>query len=163
MTAFYRHFVKPILFQSDPEMAHDWTLRLLHTLSRNARLLATLDTFYQASPLPIQVESLHFPNPVGLAAGMDKNAKALPSWPSLGFGFVELGGVTYHAQPGNPKPRMFRLPSDFGVINRMGFNNNGAQATLQQLEEWKKIGRWPKVPVALNPVSYTHLTLPTKA
>ena len=150
MTAFYRHFVKPILFQSDPEMAHDWTLRILHSLSRNARLLATLDTFYQASPLPIQVEGLHFPNPVGLAAGMDKNAKALPAWPSLGFGFVELGGVTYHAQPGNPKPRMFRLPSDLGVINRMGFNNNGALATVQQLEEWKKTGGWPKVPVALN-------------
>ena len=89
MTAFYRHFVKPILFQSDPEMAHDWTLRILHTLSQNAHLLATFETFYQASPLPIQVEGLHFPNPVGLAAGMDKNAKALPAWPSLGFGFVE--------------------------------------------------------------------------
>ena len=69
-----------------------------------------------------------FPDPVGLAAGMDKDGVALPAWPALGFGFVEVGTVTAHAQPGNPRPRLFRLPASEAVINRMGFNNAGRRA-----------------------------------
>jgi dihydroorotate dehydrogenase len=79
------------------------------------------------------VFGVHFPNPVGLAAGMDKDGVALPAWPALGFGFVEVGTVTRHAQPGNDRPRLFRLPASEAVINRMGFNNRGAQALADRL------------------------------
>jgi dihydroorotate dehydrogenase len=87
---------------------------------------------------------------VGLAAGMDKHAAAVPAWENLGFGFSELGGVTWHAQDGNPPPRMFRAVADEAIINRMGFNNSGAEAVAQKLAEWKKLGRWPKHPVGIN-------------
>jgi len=76
---------------------------------------------------------VRFPNPVGLAAGLDKDGRALPAWPALGFGFVEVGTVTRHPQPGNPKPRLFRLPASGGLINRMGFNNAGAPALAERL------------------------------
>ena len=81
---------------------------------------------------------------------MDKHAAAVPGWAALGFGFTELGGVTWHAQPGNPQPRMFRAIPDEAVINRMGFNNSGAEAVAQKLAGWKKSGRWPAHPVGIN-------------
>lgn len=93
---------------------------------------------------------LRFPNAVGLAAGMDKNATALPAWPLMGFGFIEIGTVTALAQPGNPKPRVFRLPRQKALINRLGFNNEGAEAVAARLAEWKTSGRWPRVPVGIN-------------
>ena len=81
---------------------------------------------------------------------MDKNAVALPIWESLGFGFCEIGGITRHAQPGNPKPRMFRAPQTEALINRMGFNNDGLESVTQRLAEWKSQQTWPKAPVAIN-------------
>ena len=93
---------------------------------------------------------LTFPNPVGLAAGMDKNASALRAWEALGFGFVEAGTITAMAQPGNPKPRCFRYPSQQALINRMGFNNAGASAVANRLARQKASGRWPRVPVGIN-------------
>lgn len=93
---------------------------------------------------------LHFPNPVGLAAGMDKRAVAVPMWEAMGFGFSELGGVTWHGQPGNPTPRMFRAVADEALVNRMGFNNPGAPAMAQQLAQWHAAKRWPKHPVGIN-------------
>lgn len=93
---------------------------------------------------------LRFPNAVGLAAGMDKNATALPAWPLMGFGFIEIGTVTALAQPGNPKPRVFRLPRQKALINRLGFNNEGAEAVAARLAQWKTSGRWPRVPVGIN-------------
>jgi dihydroorotate dehydrogenase len=93
---------------------------------------------------------LSFPNPVGLAAGMDKNAEALPAWSALGFGFTELGAVTWHPQPGNPAPRVFRAIPDEAIVNRMGFNNLGAEAVAETLAEWRKRGRWPEHPVGMN-------------
>ncbi len=98
----------------------------------------------------MEIFGLKFPNPVGLAAGMDKFAAAVPAWKQIGFGFCELGGVTRLAQPGNPSPRMFRAPGSGAIINRMGFNNPGAEAFAQTLAEWKKLGRWPKHPVGIN-------------
>jgi dihydroorotate dehydrogenase len=100
--------------------------------------------------LPTQVFGLKFPNPVGLAAGMDKHAAAVPGWAAMGFGFCELGGVTWHAQPGNPQPRMFRAIPDEAVINRMGFNNSGAEAVAEKLRAWKSSGLWPAHPVGIN-------------
>lgn len=81
---------------------------------------------------------------------MDKFGEAVPAWAALGFGFSELGGVTWHAQPGNPPPRIFRAVSEEAIVNRMGFNNPGAEALAQKLAQWRKSGRWPKHPVGIN-------------
>jgi dihydroorotate dehydrogenase len=99
---------------------------------------------------PTKLLGLTFPNPVGLAAGMDKNATALRAWEALGFGFVEAGTITAMAQPGNPKPRCFRYPSQQALINRMGFNNAGASSVAKRLARQKASGRWPRVPVGIN-------------
>jgi dihydroorotate dehydrogenase len=93
---------------------------------------------------------LKFPNPVGLAAGFDKNAKALRIWPGFGFGFIEIGAVTAHAQPGNPKPRLYRLPKDQALINRLGFNNEGAEAIGRKLAGMKARQQLPEVPLGIN-------------
>jgi dihydroorotate dehydrogenase len=93
---------------------------------------------------------LTFPNAVGLAAGMDKNASALRAWEALGFGFIEAGTITALAQPGNPKPRCFRYPTQQALINRMGFNNAGASAVATRLARQKASGKWPRVPVGIN-------------
>ena len=99
---------------------------------------------------PTKLFGLTFPNPVGLAAGMDKDASALRAWEALGFGFVEAGTITALAQPGNPKPRCFRYPSQQALINRMGFNNSGASVAAVRLARQKASGRWPRVPVGIN-------------
>jgi len=109
-----------------------------------------LGTLYRSPELPVKLFNLDFTNPVGVAAGMDKNGAAVPSWQSIGYGFCEIGGVTLHEQPGNPKPRMFRASKDKALINRMGFNNIGAQALQKQLQFWKDKGLWPDSPVGIN-------------
>ena len=109
-----------------------------------------LGALYRSPELPVNVFGLDFPNPVGVAAGMDKNGEAVPSWQSIGYGFCEIGGVTLHKQPGNPKPRMFRVSKDKALINRMGFNNIGANALQEQLQFWKDKGLWPDSPVGIN-------------
>ncbi|MDT5027771.1 MAG: dihydroorotate dehydrogenase, partial [Micromonosporaceae bacterium] len=116
----------------DAEAAHEWTLKRLAAASGRPWLLRALSRRYAVSA-PVDLFGIRFPNPVGLAAGMDKNGVALPVWPSLGFGFVEVGTVTSRAQPGNERPRMFRLPSSAALINRMGFNNAGAHALATRL------------------------------
>ena len=98
----------------------------------------------------MELFGLTFPNPIGLAAGMDKHAEALPMWKALGFGFAELGGVTWHGQPGNPAPRLFRAVGEESIVNRMGFNNPGAAAFAERLAEWKASGLWPSHPVGVN-------------
>ncbi|MCX5069774.1 quinone-dependent dihydroorotate dehydrogenase [Micromonospora lupini] len=135
MTLFER-VVRPQLFRlggGDAEAAHEWTLRRLAALSRRPVALAALRARY-AVQTPRTVFGVRFPNPVGLAAGMDKDGAALAAWPALGFGFVEVGTVTAHAQPGNPRPRLFRLPGSEAVVNRMGFNNAGAAALAARLD-----------------------------
>jgi dihydroorotate dehydrogenase len=150
MTAFYRHCLRPLLFTQDSEEIHNRTLEALGPVSRQGLLLEALNSFFAAPEIPVDACGLRFPNPVGLAAGMDKRGVALPAWPALGFGFVELGGVTWHAQPGNPSPRMFRAVSDRALINRMGFNNDGAYALAARLAQWRAEDRWPAVPVGIN-------------
>jgi dihydroorotate dehydrogenase len=103
-----------------------------------------------ASELPVELFGLKFPNPVGLAAGMDKHAGAVPAWAAMGFGFTELGAATWHAQPGNPVPRVFRAVSEEAIVNRMGFNNPGAEAIAEKIIEWRKLNRWPNHPVGIN-------------
>jgi len=146
----HKKIIRPLLFQQDSERAHNGAVNQLAWVSRNAFTCGLLEKVYGSPALPTEVFGLKFPNPVGLAAGMDKHAAAVPGWAALGFGFCELGGVTWHAQDGNPKPRMFRAIRDEAVINRMGFNNSGAGAVSQKLVEWKKSGRWPAHPVGIN-------------
>ena len=123
--------VRPWLFRCDAEAAHEWTLCRLAALPPVA--LAALRRTYARSA-PRTVFGVRFPNPVGLAAGLDKDGRALHAWPALGVGFIEVGTVTRHAQPGNPAPRLFRLPASGAVINRMGFNNAGAAALAARLD-----------------------------
>ena len=132
--------VRPVLFRlggGDAETAHEFTLHRLAGLGAGTRAL--LKSRY-ATDNPVDVFGVRFPNPVGLAAGMDKNGLALPAWPALGFGFVEVGTVTARPQPGNDKPRLFRLPASQAVINRMGFNNAGAVALADRLKALGPIG-----------------------
>ncbi len=122
--------LRTLLFQLDPETAHDLTLRSL----RSAPALPLSLLFGSRAPaVPRRVMGLDFPNPVGLAAGLDKNGECIPAWAALGFGFVEIGTVTPRPQPGNPKPRMFRLPQAEALINRMGFNNEGVDAVIKRV------------------------------
>jgi dihydroorotate dehydrogenase len=144
----FERAVRPYLFRvgdGDPEVAHDWTVRRLGRLAGRPAALAALRRRY-AVEAPRTVFGLRFPNPVGLAAGMDKDAVALAAWPALGFGFLEIGTVTWHPQPGNPRPRLFRLPASQAVLNRMGFNNRGARALAGRLAA---LGR-PPVPLGIS-------------
>lgn len=150
MSWFYHNFIRPILFAQDAERAHDFTLKILARVGRDELIGNAVGKFFVAPELPVELFGLKFPNPIGLAAGLDKHAAAVPVWEKLGFGFCELGGVTWRAQPGNPKPRMFRVVAENAIVNRMGFNNPGAEAIAQKLSEWKKSNRWPKQPVGIN-------------
>jgi dihydroorotate dehydrogenase len=146
----YQKLVSPLLFAQDAESAHDFTLKILSRASEDKFICNAVGKFFSAPELPVELFGLKFPNPIGVAAGMDKFAAAVPIWEKFGFGFCELGGVTWHAQPGNPPPRMFRAVADEAIINRMGFNNPGAEALAQKLFDWKKSSRWPKHPVGIN-------------
>jgi dihydroorotate dehydrogenase len=137
--------VRPALYRlsrHDPELVHERTIGVLSRLGKAAPALSRL---YRVDD-PVTELGLRFPNRVGLAAGMDKNGRALPAWAGLGFGFVEVGTVTRLAQPGNPKPRLFTLPETDAVINRMGFNNDGAEALAAKLARDGK----PGVPLGIS-------------
>lgn len=150
MSWLYRNLIRPALFAQDAEGAHERALHLLERMSRSKLACDACESFLGTQPLPIELFGLRFPNPVGLAAGMDKFGAAVPTWAALGFGFSELGGVTWHAQPGNPAPRIFRAVSEDAIVNRMGFNNAGAEAMERRLSEWHSAGRWPRHPVGIN-------------
>ena len=133
----YRNYLQPLLFLQESEAAHNRVIGGLSWAGRLPLVPMLTDAVYGAPDLPVTLSSLRFPNPIGLAAGMDKHAAAVPMWERLGFGFVELGGVTQHAQPGNDAPRMFRAVNDRALVNRMGFNNPGAEAVAQALQQWR--------------------------
>lgn len=122
---------RPFLFGLDPEEAHELTLRSLAGLQGTPLRLAWSNTFVSD---PVELAGLRFPNRVGLAAGLDKNARCIDALGAMGFGFVEVGTVTPKAQPGNPKPRMFRLPQANALINRLGFNNDGLEAFVANVQ-----------------------------
>lgn len=145
----YRRLVRPLLFSFDPETAHHLAIKTLRIGGRSKMFLRTLGRFRPA-PKPTTVFGLTFPNPVGLAAGFDKNGVALPAWEALGFGFVEIGTVTAKAQPGNPQPRIFRYPEQDALINRLGFNNDGADVVARRLSKLRASGSWPRIPVGIN-------------
>jgi len=134
--------IRPILFRLNPEWAHQLTLRgirLAHS--------AGLSLLYASPPVhdPVELFGLRFANRVGLAAGLDKNGEAIDALAAMGFGFVEAGTVTPRGQPGNPKPRLFRLPQAQALINRMGFNNDGLEAFLRHVRRSHR-----PVPIGLN-------------
>jgi dihydroorotate dehydrogenase len=145
----YERLVRPLLFSIDPETAHRLTIGSLRAASQVDLALRALKVFQPRSK-PRRFVDLNFPNPIGLAAGLDKNGVALPAWAALGFGFIEIGTVTAKPQPGNPKPRIFRLPEQDALINRLGFNNDGANVIAQRLGKLKRSGRWPGVPIGIN-------------
>ena len=132
MSLFPYALARPFLFGLDPETAHDLTMASL------ARTQGTpLSALYCGTRVsdPVQLAGLNFPNRVGMAAGLDKNARCIDGLAAMGFGFVEVGTVTPKAQPGNPKPRMFRLPEAHALINRLGFNNDGLDAFLANVQK----------------------------
>ncbi len=144
----YKSLVRPVLFCAfahDPEIAHHLVLNGLAFASRYRPLLNILEiaNAYKAHALERTLSGLRFPNPVGLAGGFDKNGLALPALAALGFGFLEAGTVTRYRQPGNDRPRIFRLPEDSALINRMGFPNDGADAIAERLACLPK----PNIPV----------------
>lgn len=133
----YKLLIRPVLFQLAAENAHQFTFVLLKVLQRIPGMQALIKSLYSpAEPnLKKQLFGLEFQNPVGLAAGFDKNAEVFNTLGAYGFGFVEIGTLTPKSQPGNPKPRLFRLPKDQGLINRMGFNNNGVGDAVKRLKK----------------------------
>lgn len=150
--SLFKHILRPALFHLDAERAH--TLSLL-ALKRGVAppVMQTND-----QRLAVSLFGLNFPNPVGLAAGFDKNAEVPDAILSLGFGFTEVGSLTPRPQSGNPKPRVFRLPEDHGVINRMGFNNDGHAAALARLEARKARGGVVGVNIGANKDSSDFIT-----
>ncbi|MGH2554030.1 MAG: quinone-dependent dihydroorotate dehydrogenase, partial [Chitinophagaceae bacterium] len=137
-----------ILFLLPPEWVHYFSMNCLKALCRIGllrKLLAAFFTIYD-SRLTIQIFNLQFKNPVGLGAGFDKNAKYLRELECLGFGFVEIGTVTPLPQAGNDKPRLFRLPKDKALINRMGFNNDGVKVIAERLRQWSKVNSQSQKP-----------------
>ena len=145
----YRRALRPALFNvagRDAEAIHERVLGMLARVSASPTLTRALARFAAVTwpgdlGTPREVFGLRFPHPIGLAAGFDKNARAVPALAALGFGFIEIGTITQHAQPGNPRPRLFRLTSDQALINRMGFNNDGADAIAKRLARQPEVDR----------------------
>ncbi len=133
----YQTILRPVLFRLDPEKAHHLAInscQMAQFIPGMKKLLSML--FMHQNP--VEVMGLKFPNRIGLAAGLDKNAQVADIFSALGFGFVEVGTITPLGQPGNPKPRLFRIPKDNALINRMGFNNKGLDAAKLKLEKYAK-------------------------
>jgi dihydroorotate dehydrogenase len=145
----YKSVVRPLLFRKDPEASHDLILALL---AKTEGFSGTLEKLYKVDDtrLAVKIGSLAFANPVGLAGGFDKNAVAPKAIASFGFGHMEIGAITAQAQPGNPKPRLYRLPEDDALINRFGFNNEGAAAIAAKLERLRAGGGLPRIPLGMN-------------
>ena len=141
--------LRPLAFRLDPERAHRLALALLSRWSAVFGGQLPTGDLARRPALRRRLMGLDFPNPVGLAAGLDKEAAAVPAWQRMGFGFVEVGTVTALPQPGNPRPRMFRLPADGAIVNRMGFNNGGAAAMQARLTRLRARGVL-QVPLGVN-------------
>ncbi len=149
MSLFYKSLIRPLLFRKDPEVSHEAVLQML---AGNEWLYGIIENFYKVEDqrLVVKIGPLTFANPVGLAGGFDKNAAAPKMISAFGFGFMEVGAITAQAQPGNPKPRLYRLPEDDALINRLGFNNEGAEAIAIKLGHLRARGGQPKIPLGMN-------------
>ncbi|MEM9159171.1 MAG: quinone-dependent dihydroorotate dehydrogenase [Verrucomicrobiota bacterium] len=151
MAFLYKNLIKPFFFSLDPEKAHEVAVDSLALASKvpGLRSLMAAANRLPSDVEPVEAFGLKFPNRVGLAAGFDKNAVAWPMFEALGFGHVEIGTVTFEAQPGNPKPRLFRFPEEEAVLNRMGFNNEGAVAVAARLAKLPGPGE-RGIPLGIN-------------
>jgi dihydroorotate dehydrogenase len=143
--------LRPLLFRLDAEKAHRLGLAVARRVANHPRLARLIHRLL-ARPVarPVRVAGLDFPNPVGLAAGLDKNAEAPLAWWAFGFGFAELGTVTPRPQPGKPRPRLFRFPKMRALVNRMGFNNDGADAVAARLKRQADGGLRPPFPLGIS-------------
>lgn len=150
MGSIYENIVRPVLFKMEPERVHNLTSRLLVSMSASP-LLCRLVRYcnWIKEDQPVKVFGLEFANRVGLAAGMDKDGEFPRAIEALGFGHAEVGTITPEAQPGNPRPRMFRYPEQQGLINRLGFNNKGTKVMLNALEKHYPKGK-RKMPLGIN-------------
>ena len=137
----YRYLIKPILFLGDPEWIHYFVFSLIRWVHKIPGVPFLIRNYYQINhpQLKREVFGITFKNPVGLAAGFDKDAKLFKELSNFGFGFIEIGTLTPKAQDGNPKKRLFRLPEDEGLINRMGFNNEGVKAAVTRIKNNKNV------------------------
>lgn len=137
----YKSIIRPILFRFDPEKVHHFTFGSISFLNKIPGVSALIRSIYQLNnpKLEREVFGLKFKNPVGLAAGLDKDAKIYNELDNFGFGFIEIGTITPKPQIGNPKKRLFRLKEDAGIINRMGFNNSGVEVAVQRLKKNKGV------------------------
>ena len=145
----YKQFIRPILFRFDSESVHDFVIK---RLEQHCRLLKTFRSVFQFNhpALHQNVFSRNFVNPVGLAAGFDKFAQGVPVWDSLGFGFAEIGTITGQEQPGNERPRLYRLIKDEALINRFGFNNPGSEKAARTLKAWDEKKILHSIPLGVN-------------
>ena len=144
------NLLRPLLFKMDAERAHRWTLETLEDMPSLCSNLMKITSHLPTPDQAVNVAGLQFASPIGLAAGLDKDGEALPIWESVGFGFIEVGTVTAHAQKGNPQPRLFRLKDEEGIINRMGFNNKGSDALMRRIVALRELNMWPSIPVGAN-------------
>lgn len=127
-------FVRSLLFKLDPECSHELAFSLFKFIQCYCPYILATPVYHEG----INCFGIHFPNRVGLAAGLDKNGECVPFWQSLGFGFIEVGTVTPRSQPGNPRPRLFRYPQYEAIVNRMGFNNKGIDYLIENLSHVKR-------------------------
>lgn len=141
--------IRPLLFRLDAERAHNLVFGCLAAAEQLFARAGYAPRAWSHPALQQRLWDITFPNPVGLAAGFDKDARAPHVWPLLGFGFAELGTITAEPQPGNPRPRLFRLAHDRALINRLGFNNSGANAVAERLAHLQSV-RAPAVPIGIN-------------
>lgn len=144
MLSFAYDLAKPFLFMMDAEKAHTLTLSMAGRFGTMIRHRAPNEA------IAVECAGLRFPSPVGLAAGLDKDAMALPLWERIGFGFAEIGTITPKPQPGNPKPRVHRFPQHRGLVNSMGFPSEGAAEVSARLARLRESGKWPSAPVGVN-------------
>lgn len=151
MSDLYRA-LRPVLFRLPPERAHALAMRATRLASGLPPLLAALKRAgrHDDPRLAVDAFGVRFPNPIGVGAGLDKDADALPIWEAMGFGHVEIGTVTALPQPGNPRPRAQRLVTDHAIINAMGFPSIGASAFAARLKAWRDRGAWPGAPIGIN-------------
>jgi dihydroorotate dehydrogenase len=155
--------IRKLLFSLDAEAAHELTVAQIVRLQQIPVVLRAVAAACRVPEITRHVFGLDFPTPIGIAAGFDKNAVMMPFLAALGFGFIEVGTVTLHPQPGNPRPRMFRYPEQRALINRLGFNNDGADAVAERLALWSgaaklplfvNVGKNKDVPLEAAPEAY---------
>jgi len=150
MLDLFYPLLRPLLFSMGADKAHDAMMSVLGAAPGTLGWLASIGTTPPPASRAREAFGVRLAGPIGLAAGLDKDGVAVPFWPKLGFGFIEIGTVTMHAQPGNPKPRMFRIVEDKALVNRAGFNNAGSAALATRLEALRSRGLWPEIPVGVN-------------